>query len=460
MSNITEPRRMVKMFDENKSTDNKLPLPSEKMPHCWKEEERMNALFSPFRSKSANPQDWTSKYKFWHNLIYEWLKHTMRCSFSIVDLNETFKRRGCTPLCLSTVVEELLRNNEIIPEKEFLREPCDTWTSWSIDVFLKRPLTWSLSKVKSYVVTTDIDGETTYVHVQIVKELGDVILCVLEDKRESILVPFPEIVKYCRQNKNVNVTENNVMLALIWLKRARKVAIKNSTNQNEILVKMNTDTTNNITEIDEGLYKLTKQESELVRDIELMEEEKINIINEAKNYLAKGLRQVAKTHLRKKGELERTIEKRAQTLENLRILISSIQDTHSNTAVVSAYKTGSDMLKKFGDSGLTESNVRNILDDLSEAVEDQREVQALLSESFKNNESDIELEQELADLMKQEECEFPAVPSDELNANFVDLEQSFNQLHLSDSPVSAKTSSVLTQKKVNDKKILRKPEYA
>jgi len=84
-------------------------LPVEKLPECWNQEERMNALFSPFRSKSVNPQDWISKYKFWNNLIYEWLKHTMECNFSIIDLNEAFKRKGCRPLCLVTVIEELLR---------------------------------------------------------------------------------------------------------------------------------------------------------------------------------------------------------------------------------------------------------------------------------------------------------------------------------------------------------------
>lgn len=89
--------------------ENNLPLPPEKMPKCWNEEERINALFSPFRSKSANPQDWTSKYKFWQNLIYEWLKYTARCSFSTTDLNGAFKRKGCTPLCLVTVVEEHFR---------------------------------------------------------------------------------------------------------------------------------------------------------------------------------------------------------------------------------------------------------------------------------------------------------------------------------------------------------------
>lgn len=85
------------------------PLPPEKMPDCWNQDNRMNALFSPFRSKSANQQDWISKYKFWNNLIYVWLRHKVQSSFSIFDLNEIFKRKGCSPHCLTTVIEEMLR---------------------------------------------------------------------------------------------------------------------------------------------------------------------------------------------------------------------------------------------------------------------------------------------------------------------------------------------------------------
>ncbi|XP_076299426.1 uncharacterized protein LOC143218237 [Lasioglossum baleicum] len=87
---------------------------------------------------------------------------------------------------------------------------------------------------------------------------------------------------------------------------------------------------------------------------------------------SRSLRQVAKTRLRKKLELENTIQKRAQTLENIRTLISTIEEIHTNTAVLSAYKTGSDVLKKLNGSGLSESKARDIMDDLAEALEEQK----------------------------------------------------------------------------------------
>ena len=432
------------MTTKIEDVDNNLPLPSEKMPKCWNEEERISALFSPFRTKSANPQDWVSKYNFWQNLIYEWLKYTKRNSFSIADLNGAFRRKGCTPLCLVTVVEELHRNNEIIPETEFLKEPCESWTAWSIDTFVKKPLVWSFSKVRSYVVNNEINKETRY------------ILSILERKKESILIPFSELVKSCKSCIDKNILDNTIMLILIWLMREKKVVFRSDENQSELLIKIAAHSSDSITEIEEGLYKLIKQENILIKEIELMEEEKVNIISEAKSYVTKGLRQVAKTYLRKKKELESTIEKRAQTLNNIQSLITSIQDTHTNTTVISTYKIGSDVLKKLNSSCLSESNVKDIVDDLSEALEEQKEVQCILSESLKNDDSNVDLEKELAELMELDENILPSVPNTKLNSTIDELQKNLKNLHVEDATVSHVSSKL--PKKANNEKISKQYE--
>ncbi|XP_033320832.2 charged multivesicular body protein 7 [Megalopta genalis] len=422
------------------SVDKNLALPPDKMPKCWNEEERMNALFSPFRSKLANPLDWSSKYKFWQNLIYEWLNYKLQCSFSIADLNVAFKRKGCTPVCLVTVVEELLRNNEIISEVDLLKEPCVSWTAWSIDIFVKRPLAWSFSKVKSYVVSNEINKETIYIHLQVLKNLGELVFSILKNKKENVLVAFSEIVKDCKSEINKDISDNTVMLVLIWLRREKRITFTKNTDNDELLIKITVHSTDNVTEIEEGLYKLLKQENELMKEIQLMEEAKLNVINEAKSYLARGLRQVAKTHLRKKLELENTIQKRAQTLDNIRILISRIQDTHTNTAVLSVLKTGSDVLKKMNESGLSEDNVKDVMDDLSEMLAEQNEVQYILSKSFEDNESNTDLEQELEELMKRDEVVFPIIPNSPLKSTVDELQDSFKNLSFG-SPTISKTSS-------------------
>ncbi|XP_006620007.1 charged multivesicular body protein 7 [Apis dorsata] len=440
------------MTMEIKHVDNNLPLPSEKMPKCWNEEERISALFSPFRNKSVNSQDWISKYKFWQNLIYEWLKYTRKSSFSIADLNNAFKRKGCTPLCLITVVEELLRNNEIILETEFLKEPCESWTAWSIDILVKKPLTWSFSKVKSYVVNNEINKETRYINLQIIKEFGDNLFSILEKRKDNILISFSELIKCYRSEIDQNISDNTVMLILMWLRREKKIVLKSNENESELLIKIATHSSDGVTEIEEGLYKLIKQENALIKEIEFMEKEKINIINEAKSYLIKGLRQVAKTYLRKKKELEKTIENRIQTLDNIQSLITSIQTTHTNNAVLSAYKTGSHVLKKLNESGLSESNVKNIMDDLAEAIEDQKDVQVMLSESLVNDDSNVDLEEELAELMKFDENIFPPVPNTELSFNVDELPKELQNLSIKENITN---ESNQLPKKIHNKKVIK-----
>ncbi|XP_071556853.1 charged multivesicular body protein 7 [Temnothorax nylanderi] len=436
-----------------------VPLPAEKLPECWNQEERMSALFSPFRSKSANPQDWISKYKFWNDLIYERLKHTMQCSFTIVDLNEAFKRRGCAPLCLATVIEELLRNNEIIQETDFFKEPCETWTAWSIDIFVKKPITWSFSKVKNYVVGQKTNNtEVRYVHLRIVRELGDVILSIAEVRKDNVLFPILEIVEYCKSKIKKQISESAVRLTLEWLRYRKKVAFKKSSNPNgELLVKIAVQAANEITEVEEGMYKLIKQENELIKEIELMEQEKLNIINEAKMYLGKELRQLAKTRLRRKMELEKTIEKRAQALANLRVLITNIQDAHSNSAVLSAYKTGSDVLKKMGQNGLTEYGVRDIMDDINEVLEENKEIDTVLSETLNNTDSETELERELAELLDEDDVEVStAVP--DANPEIEKLKQRLQDLRMEGLVSPGKDVAALPSVPSNKEKALKESE--
>lgn len=209
--------------------------------------------------------------------------------------------------------------------------------------------------------------EVRYIHLRMVRELGDIILSIAEIKKDIVLFPISEILEYCKSKTKKQISEKTVRLVLEWLRHQKRVAFRKSSNPNsELLIKISTQTVEEITEVEESMYKLSKQENNLIKEIELMEQEKLNIVNEAKSYLAKELRQMAKTRLKRKMELEKTIEKRAQALANLRILITSIEDAHSNSAVLSAYKTGSDVLKKMGKDGLTEYTVRDVMDDINE----------------------------------------------------------------------------------------------
>lgn len=84
-------------------------MPEEKLPPCWSDDVRMNALFAPFRLKCANPESWQMKMNFWTDMLRLWCKCKNDPVVSAADFKVAFMRKGRTSACLDIVVEECLR---------------------------------------------------------------------------------------------------------------------------------------------------------------------------------------------------------------------------------------------------------------------------------------------------------------------------------------------------------------
>ncbi|XP_058797791.1 charged multivesicular body protein 7 [Phymastichus coffea] len=379
-----------------------IPLPVDKLPECWNQEERMKSLFAPFRSRSVNPEDWSSKYKFWNQLIKTWAIYNAQCSITMSDLNLNFKRDGVTALCLPTVLQELYKNGEVILESDFLKESSSTWTGWTIDIFVKKPVSWSFSKLKSYISEPIFDTNARYIHIATVKELAQLILSTIDSKKENTLLSLSELTKSCiEKSGNNRITESNIKLALIYLRHTKKATFRDcqENDKQELLVKISPKSAEEVTEIDEGIHKLTQQESMLIKNIEQLEVERNEVITKAKSSLANGLKQVAKSHLRKKHELDKCIEKRSAALQNVQRLLVRIHDACYDTDTLAAYKAGCNALKKFEDTGLSESHVQDTMDDMSDILAELNEVQSVMTQPVHISESDSELEKELTEIM-------------------------------------------------------------
>lgn len=65
-----------------------------------------------------------------------------------------------------------------------------------------------------------------------------------------------------------------------------------------------------------------------------------------------------------------------------------------------------------------------------QAIEDQKDVQVMLSESLINDDSNADLEEELAELMKFDENIFPPVPNAELSFNVDELQKELQNLNV------------------------------
>lgn len=162
-------------------------LPSEFYPNCWNDDERMDNLFAPFRSKSVNVVNYEKKLEFWRNLIKKYCEHDGNAIITINQLKQKFQRGDKKPYCLDVVIREQLTNGTVKPKSLFTLKAQETWSGWAVNTFIKSPLQWSFNKVKERVVSpVDSFEDTEFVVVDVI-EVSDICLMTFESSETKVL---------------------------------------------------------------------------------------------------------------------------------------------------------------------------------------------------------------------------------------------------------------------------------
>nr|CAD7591681.1 unnamed protein product [Timema genevievae] len=190
----------------------------------------------------------------------------------------------------------------------------------------------------------------------------------LNDHQTIKLVDLQNIFDIVKEKKWRN---EDVLVAIHWLRHQGVVSVLEQPDllENPLLIKVNKKGQTGISELDMAVYSLWSNETTLLKHIEQLETERTAALNEARGYLIKGTRNMAKTSLRKKHELERIIEKKVLTLENVRILLNQLNDSDLDAQVLESYKKGTSVLKAvLKDAGLTEESVSSTMLQLEEVL--------------------------------------------------------------------------------------------
>lgn len=89
-------------------------------PEEWKNNERMNVLFSPFReTRDINPHGWDDKLSFWKDMIREESVYSRSLIINPKTWPDRFKRKDATPVCLGKVIQELHRYTNALSRNNF-----------------------------------------------------------------------------------------------------------------------------------------------------------------------------------------------------------------------------------------------------------------------------------------------------------------------------------------------------
>lgn len=267
-------------------------VPQEKLPESWNDKDRVNVLFAPFRTRTVNPHDWDAKYLFWKSFIKDCCVHSKVYSFKLDDLQTIFKKDGRIPACLSTVIEQMVLNNEVQSVEQFLQKPIKSWSSWATNL-IKKPVLWSLEKVKQSV--TSPKSDEIYVHLSAIETEADSLLLSIPDNFKGKVINFDQLLSVLNISPN---RSNNIKLLLHHLLCKDQVDVKElenntkSTSHNLLLKFGDIQKIKPISDIEISTYILEQNEVTLTTKLEKLENEVQEILDEAKNHLTKGLRQM------------------------------------------------------------------------------------------------------------------------------------------------------------------------
>lgn len=131
-----------------------IKLPPNFYPDCWSDDLRMSVLFAPFRAKELNIINYTSKQKFWRNLISKYCETKGSAQVTLPELRIAFQRNGKKTYALETVLNEMETDGEIVKTIKFMEAPQHTWRDWAHRSMTKI-VSWPVYQVKSRLWNTN-----------------------------------------------------------------------------------------------------------------------------------------------------------------------------------------------------------------------------------------------------------------------------------------------------------------
>ena len=133
----------------------------------------------------------------------------------------------------------------------------------------------------------------------------------------------------------------------------------------------------------------------------------------AKKLLSEGKKDRAKLLLRKKKFHESLLAKTDGQLDNLQQLVNDLEFAQVEQEVLNGLKIGNEALKK-ANAMYSITEIEQIMDDTAEAIEKQKEIDALISGQLSTEDED-EVLKELDDLVAAEASEAKAGSEEDIN---------------------------------------------
>ncbi|KAG7298548.1 hypothetical protein JYU34_018187 [Plutella xylostella] len=380
-------------------------IPEDKLPSCWSDDVRMNALFAPFRLKSANPESWEMKMKFWSDMLRQWCRHKSDPIVSAADARVAFHRKGRTPACLEIVIDECFQNGELSPISKYqqiLHNGPEGWVRWGARIAFK-PAALAFTAVSFLMpgkAAVDSDGLPK---ASIDSTQRFVLESAVQEQATDLLHNFPPdaerigSIEELMRAAGWQPARRETFELLLGYLVSQGLAVKK-----DDVVKLADSPSSKpapVSETDLALCRLGASERRLAEELARLAREAERAGQDAKALATTGNRLAAKTVLRRKHTLLARAEKCAAALDNVQQLAMTMRQAGTDATVVNTYKMSADALKRnMKEGGLDEDAVHDTMDDLKDVLDSYAEVEKALSTSVDDVDA-AELEEELMQIL-------------------------------------------------------------
>ncbi|XP_061763212.1 charged multivesicular body protein 7 [Nerophis ophidion] len=382
-----------------------------KLPPEWKDDERMNFLFSDFKERrDVNTTDWDSKMDFWTAMVLQSCRDRTRVSLSLQDLNKIFRRKERTPMALATVIQSLSRCGKLQRESEFAANVDCGWLSWSVGLLLVKPLKWTFS---SLLGSNSVPLEESFVVLELVKEKAAEVLDIYRSSEYASrsILSFQEL---CTLTSSVCADDSTLCLALLQLQRDNQVLV--SLHQGDKIVKFcqpGQGRVSTVNDLETGVYQLQRSEKLLEERLDKLSLEADKSKEEARLLLQEGKKAQALRCLRGRKRGEKRADVLFGQLESIRAILDRIAQSQTDEKVLQAYQAGVASLS-FSLKDVTVQRAESLVDQIQELCDKQDDVNQTISGAVTCADDDMdELEEELK-LLLHEPKPHPEVPTEHL----------------------------------------------
>jgi hypothetical protein len=408
----------------NDSIDESLAMNWRSKPAEWSDDVRMNALFAPFRNRDLNPLHYDNKLKFWKELISSYCKEKNIIQFDLSRIESSFVRQNAKPKCLELVLNEMTKDGALItkeealaPKKGILQNAFNklVWSplAWSTSYLIKQtPLSFYFYSDKSTSLTTTAatldaspskpttlpasplssirrEGATydkVYVLIELVESFSALLLKQLQThvvyRNVDCVVEYEHACELAKESFDC-ISDNDIELLIKYLEANQKVLILENAIENKKLIKFTNNANQNVeklTEIELSYLKLKETESKLERDYESAHKQIDELNGSIKALLKQNNKAAAMKSLKKRKQLEKSLEQKEGAISNIQAMIMNIQQADTNKLTYDVYSHGNQALKE-ANKGMSVDKIDDTIDELHDMMSTNAEIEDALNRS-------------------------------------------------------------------------------